>query len=201
MSTNDSLTSGLRAAAEAVEAAGVPEDLRLIAFQKALDVTLGGGVTGTGEVTTPAQTGTAPGASGNSGSGGAAPMAKLAAKLEIEAGVAEQVFDIDEDGLHIKLSSSKLASSKKAATNEIARLVVAGRQAAGLDAEWTALEEVRSACEDRGKYDRTNFSKHVKEVDGDGFRIRGSKTKRELKAHGVGFETTGALVTRLVGQG
>ncbi len=124
-------------------------------------------------------------------------MAKLAAKLGVETTTAERVFDIDEDGLHLIVAPSKLGPTTKEAILQIARLVVAGRQAAGLDAEWTASAVVRAVCEDRGKADPSNFSAHIKTLDGNGFRIKGSGAQREFKANATGFEQAGALLTEL----
>jgi hypothetical protein len=127
-------------------------------------------------------------------------MATLSAKLGVDIATAERVFDIDEDGLHVVLAPSKLHGTTSVAIQQLARLVVAGRQAAGLDDDWTATSAIRSVCEDRGKHDSANFATHVKKLDGDGFRLKGAGRSRELKANAAGFEATGLLVKQLAGQ-
>lgn len=197
MTGSDKLTAGLRLAVEAVIEADVPDDLRQIAFERALDYTLG-------SAPTPAVSGTetptlAPGSSGTSHrSSGGSSLGILAEKLGISEVEAEEIYDLDGDGLHLTVQPSRLDPKVTAAMNQIARLVVAGRQAAGLDDEWTSAEEVRVACEGRGRYSRSNFSTYVKKLDGDGFRVRGDGSERTLKANARGFEETGALIRAIL---
>ena len=201
MTESDSLSDRLRAALEAVEAAGVPEDLREIAFTRALEVTLGPVVPiapvppGQSPIGThaPAPELTPPADAGSQ-------IARLASKLGIDVPTAAKVYDIDSDGLHLLLSPKKFDDKVTGAMQQIARLIVAGRQAAGLDEEWTKLKEVRAACENRGKYDGSNFSTYIKKLDGDGFRLKGTGQSRELKANASGFEKTGELVKELAAQ-
>jgi hypothetical protein len=199
MTDPEKLAARLRAAVEVVEAAHVPEDLRKIAFQRALDVILGPVV----PVAPASPEAGPPGASAQRASStidSGSRIAKLAAQLGIEPSTAAGAYDIDDDGLHLVLAPSKFHSNVTTAMEEIARLVVAGRQAAGLDEEWTALNEVRAACENRGRYSPGNFSTYVMKLDGDGFRIRGTGPNRELKVNAAGLEKTGQLVSRLVAQ-
>jgi hypothetical protein len=190
-----SLTEQLRQAVQAVEDAKVPQDLRAAAFTRALDVLAGGGSPAkTSSATTPVKTRS--GAQDIAPSAGEA-TARLAVKLGVDVATAEKVFDIDEDGLHLIVAPSKFGPTTKEAILQIARLVIAGRQAAGLDAEWTTSAIVRAATEDRGKADPGNFSAYIRTLDGEGFRIRGNGALREFKANAAGFERAGALVTEL----
>jgi hypothetical protein len=198
MSDTDSLTERLRAAVQAVEAAGVPDDLREVAFSRALDSLLGVA----SPPAAPPPSGTSGASSASAGATGASadgPLAKLAETLGIDSATAEKVYDIDEDGLHLVLSPTKLGGVTTA-MERIARLVVAGRQAAGLDEGWTSIDVVRAVCENRGKYSAGNFSTYVKKLDGAGFRIKGAGASREFKANAQGFEETGTLVKQLAGQ-
>jgi hypothetical protein len=79
------------------------------------------------------------------------PLGRLASKLGIDERAAETIYDIDEDGLHLVLAPSKLPKNVTSAMEQIARLVVAGRQAAGIDEESTSIGEIRAACQDRGR--------------------------------------------------
>ncbi len=197
----ETLTQRLRAAVEAVEAAEVPRDLREIAFTRALDATLGS--VAPPSDAPPAQQGDgAPSASEQKGASvvSGSPMAKLAEGLGIDPALATQVYDIDEDGLHVALAPSKFSDKVTQAMEEIARLVVAGRQAAGLDAEWTSFNDVRAVCENRGRFSSGNFSACVSRLDGDGFRVRGTGRKKEAKANATGLEKTGQLIVQLAGQ-
>lgn len=197
MAGSDELTVGLRLAVEAVIEAEVPDDLRQIAFERALDYTLG-------SARPPAVTASeAPTlASGSSSAShrrsGTPSLGVLAQKLGISEDEAEQIYDLDGDGLHLTVQPSRLDSKVTAAMSQIARLVVAGRQAAGVDEDWTSVQDVRAACENRGRYSQGNFSTYVKSLDGDGFRVRGEGTQRAFKANARGFEQTGALIRELL---
>lgn len=201
MMDSETIAQRLRIAVEAVETANVPEDLRDIAFTRALDATLGP-VAPPSDPPPVQQGGGGPPASEQTGAGlsVASPMAKLAKHLGIDPVLATQVFDIDEEGLHVALAPSKFSSKVMQAMEEIARLVVAGRQAAGLDAEWTSFNEIRVVCENRGKFSAGNFSACVSKLDGDGFRVRGTGRKKEAKANATGLEKTGQLIVQLAGQ-
>jgi hypothetical protein len=202
MTDVESLTERLRAALQAVEAAEVPDDLREIAFTRALDATLGASApAAAAPVAHPPPNGpTAPPAHQTATATTGTALAGLATKLGIDEATAARVYDIDDDGLHVVLSPSRFNGQVTYAMQEIARLVVAGRQAAGIDEDWTSVDEARKVCENRGRYSSSNFATQVKKLDGDGFRVRGTGRSRELKASAVGYERTGELVARLVQQ-
>jgi hypothetical protein len=197
MDGTSGLSNSLRAALAALDEAGVPDELREIAFGRALDATLGGfqGSVPSGRLEQPGA-----GGAGIESPRGDGSLSGLAQRLGIELAAAEAIYDVDEEGLHLVIAPSKLDTSVTAAMEQIARLVVAGRQAVGVDDEWTPIGVVRAACENRGRYSRGNFSTYVSKLDGDGFRIRGTGTSREFKANAAGFESTGHLATRLVAQ-
>jgi hypothetical protein len=202
MTDIESLTVRLRAAVQAVEAAGVPDDLREIAFARALDATLGPATPYVAPAVASAHPadGPSPTSQPHAPTTADRPLATLARKLGIEEATAARVYDLDDDGLHLVAGPARFDSRVTAAMEQIARLVVAGRQAAGLDEEWTSADQIRVACEDRGRYSDSNFATYVKRLDGDGFRIRGNGRNREFKANAIGFEHTGELVAQLAGQ-
>lgn len=122
-------------------------------------------------------------------------MEKIAARLDLDAAVVGRVYDVDEDGVHLTIKPNILSPTKKFAQQEITYLLVAGRQAVGLE-EWTLAKTVIEATHDRGVHD-TNVSKAVTALDGDGFRFRGTKGKREMKISAVGFSKAAEIVVRL----
>lgn len=199
MTDSESLTERLRAAVQAVDAAGVPDDLREIAFTRALDALLG--APGPSQSAADSVATAAPQESAAaSRADGDGPVVRLARKLGIDERTAQQVYDIDEDGLHLVLSPAKFNTKVTYAMQEIAQLIVAGRQASGLDEDWTSADEIRKACESRGLYSPGNFATQVKKIERDGFRARGSGRNREFKASAVGFEKAGELAARLTQQ-
>jgi hypothetical protein len=185
----EELVDLLRKAAEAVERADVPQDLRGIAYSRALDRL--GAAAPAGRNGSPARNGVA-----------AAPDAvcreieRIARWMGVDAERVARVVEVDGDGLHLTVPRSALAPVKLVAMQEVARLVSAGRQAAGLDDEYTQLATIRDACDSRGVLDR-NFSSAMQRLDGDGMRFRGPSRGREVKVDPAGYEAAGALVRRL----
>jgi hypothetical protein len=190
MTNFDSVSSALRLAHEAVDAAEVPEDLRVAAFEKAAAVLLPSAA-----AAPPAQARVAtPSASPSSGEASAAERA--AKKLHVEERQLDRVLEFDPDGVHLLVQRSKLPRAKSEAIQQVALLVVAGRQAAGMDPEgWTHQSHVRDATEALGVDDRKNFATHLKRVDG--LRNRGSGKTGELKANAVGFEAAARLIQQI----
>src|SRR5437660_10217428 len=133
METKDILVDALRA----VEAADIPDDLRGAAFAKAVDLISS---RPHGPVSQPAAPASA--VEDPSGSG----LDRIAAKLAVDAEVASQLYYIADGQLEVVVSPGRLAAKASPATKELALLVVAGRQAAGIDAEWTGVDEIRKVC-------------------------------------------------------
>lgn len=119
----------------------------------------------------------------------------IAQKLEVDSAPVSLVYDVDEDGVHLTLKRDSLSSTNKVAQQEVTYLLVAARQAIDLE-EWTSTKTVLEATHDRGVHN-TNVSKAITALDGDGFRFRGPKSKREMKINAVGFSKAAAIVKRL----
>jgi hypothetical protein len=101
----------------------------------------------------------------------------------------------------VLLPRSAFSAKRLGATGEIATLVVAGRQAAGIDNGWTAVSEVRAVADAKGVLDSNNFGKALTPLEKQGMRIRGSGGKREIKMNDHGFELAGQLAARLLNGG
>ncbi len=181
----------LRAAVAAVEEAKVPKDLRVAAFTAVL----------AGLPVYPAQpeskksNGLSSGGAGKETIDTSQGLGLIADKLEIGQAQAGTVYDVDPDGVHVTVKRSSFNQTKKLAQQEVTYLVVAGRQAAGLE-EWTATKVAIEATHDRGVHD-TNVSKAISALDGDGMRFRGAGVKREIKMNAVGFAKAAEIVKRL----
>jgi len=181
----------LAAASAAVDAANIPEDLRPIAFTKALDMLAG------------ATSAPAPGGGGGEGSDKVVlsddeRMNKIATKVGADATKLPYVYDLDEEDVAFSIQRSKLSSTDAAATREVALLYCAARQALGLDTQ-TKIELIRTRVEDMGVYDGKNFSTHLKSITG--VTVKGKDSAREYKVTAPGFEEAGKLITRLTGGG
>lgn len=181
--------AALEAAVAAVKAAKVPKDLRVAAFNAAF---YGSAATSTASA---AGVSTTPATRSSKSDGQPEGVAGIAEKLELDEGLVGQVYDVDEDGVHLTIKRASLSDTKKFAQQEVTYLLVAGRQAVGLE-DWTLTRTVIDATHDRGVHD-TNVSKAVSALDGDGFRFRGPNSKREMKINAVGYTKASEIVKRL----
>jgi hypothetical protein len=186
----------LAAARAAVDAAKIPDDLRSIAFTKALDLMAGAGLAIAAPATpapaTPAAA-TLPPTGGPEKS-----LAKVAEKLVLPLEAVSEVFHIDGERLLLSVGTSKLESSSQAGAKQVTLLIAAGRQAGGWDDEWTATPAIRPVVESYGKFDG-NYAKAIKAMDDD-FSFSGSGAGRKLKVKRKGFENAAALIKKLAGE-
>jgi hypothetical protein len=129
-------------------------------------------------------------------------LTKIATKLGVELHEVRDVFDVDEDGVHVLPVPGRFADTKKAATVEVGTLIIAGRQAIGADETgWTSQDIVRGAADAKGVLDEGNFSKAITALESRGIRLRKSSGRgREAKMNDRGFAAAGELVRRLAPQ-
>lgn len=180
----------LQEALKAVEEAKVPNDLRPVAFGKAIDVLAGTGTEPPSVVRTPA-------GSGGAGRGGD-PLGRIAAKLEINPETVDATFHLDDEGqVQLGVPARRLDGRKSQATKQIALLLAAGRQAAGVE-ERTPVGIIRDAVTAYGKRDEANFAGTIAEMD-NVFNITGKGQQRRVKVNHAGLEDAGELAKTLTG--
>jgi hypothetical protein len=192
MASTDEVVKVLKQAVKAVDESGVPAALRPAAFREAVRL-LSGDSASPGQVKTPA---IHPRTPGEGGTGGTGSLASLATKLGVSHDLVGEVYHIDSGNIKLIVASTKLESDKRAATRQVAVLVAAGRQGAGIDADWTASKLIREACGDLGKLDSPNFANTLNAM-GDVFSFQGKGQSRKVKVIRPGFERATALVTEL----
>lgn len=183
----------LAAAQEALDEAGLREELHVAGFEKAVDliayqrvsVPPGSPKPEGGEAIPPDATATPS-------------LAAIATRLGISLEAVTDIYFEDGQELGIGLSTSQLDRAKATATKQLALLLAAGRQGGGYDEEWTPLEKIRTVCADFGKLDDSNFASTIHEM-GQMFQIRGSRRKREVKVKRPGFEEAGRLARVFAG--
>jgi hypothetical protein len=129
------------------------------------------------------------------GSSGGASANQLSNALKIPDEAVAQVFDIDDEGVHLVIQRSKLDDTKKKAQQEVAYLILAARRII-LREEWTSIKVIADLAHEMGVHD-SNFSKGISAIGGDGVRIRGDKARRELKINQVGIEKAATIITRI----
>jgi hypothetical protein len=187
----------LAQALRAVNEAEIPTELREIAFAKAIDLAAGppavrtAGAVGARKLQVQDEL-------GDDADG----LQRIAGKLKLDREIVSHVYYLNPDGksLEVVISPSRLPSKFGPAIKELALLVAAGRQAAGIDAEWTTADEVRKVCEHFKRYDASNFAAYIKQME-DVFSMRGTAHKREVRMTMPAWEQATALVARLANVG
>ena len=193
-------TELLKAALKAVDDAGTPEDLRGEALRGILPL-LAGSVS-TAPVLRPAEPkdqDAAPVGAPTPGSSGSGMLDKIAAGLELDSGRINYLFVEEEGEPVLKVKASALPRSKAAAAVDIAHLVMAARQLAGVD-DYTEGEVLREAAKRYGRFDSTNFGTSMKSLDHlVSTQGKGAATKRKLTIPGI--EAAAELARTYLGEG
>jgi hypothetical protein len=184
----DKVKDILRQAADVVAAAEVPQDLRAAAFDKAVDLLAGRSVP-----------------DGNSGQETGSPadadpddlVQRIATKLGLDRRLVDETFEIEDGQVKLTVARPKLESAKTAGTKQIAVLLAAARQAAGIE-EKTKAQTIREVADDYGKLDPPNFAATIGEL-GDYLSFSGGRMSREVKVKRAGYEEAAASIQRLQG--
>jgi hypothetical protein len=181
----DEVKDILRQAADIVAAAQIPDDLRAVALGKAVDLLAG------------ESRGAAPKRESGSAEGTDDLLERIATKLGLEVELVEETFEVQDDQVQLTIPRAKLDSTKTGGAKQIAVLVAAARQAAGVE-DKTSVDVIRLVADEYGKYDSANFSTSLHE-QGDYYNITGPTRARELKVKRAGFDEAAALLKRLHG--
>jgi len=175
----------LRAAREAVDLAEIPDQLKSVAFVKAVDLYSTGPVTASirHPETEPL--------------GGSHQLGAISRKLGVEESVLENVYDLAQGTVSVVIPRSRFPQQKGPATKALALLLAAGRQAAGYDDGWTQTEVIRQQCSDFGIFDSGHFAQTISDMD-NVLVLRGKGLKREVKVTQGGYEEAARQARRLV---
>ncbi|MDA3935864.1 MAG: hypothetical protein PF636_03230 [Actinomycetota bacterium] len=178
----------LEKAAAIVEEAKIPDDLRVAAFEKTLE-SLTGPVPAPQAHCAPVQNENAQPASGE--------LESIAQKLDVPLDVIAEVYEVSDGTLDVILGYSRLSPKMKAGTEQLAILIAAGRQAAGLDPDgWTTVGTIRDICKDFNKLDGPNFATTISSMD-QWFSISGNGRNRRVKVSRAGWEHAKQVVITL----
>jgi hypothetical protein len=122
-------------------------------------------------------------------------IGKIAARLQLDRNVVDQVYRVTDDTVNVIVSPRRLSPSKATATRQLAQLVAGGRQAADIE-EWTDAGIIRQVVSDFGRYDSPNFASTIASMD-EVFLFSGKGQSRTVKVSRPGMETISALVRNL----
>ncbi|MFD3400999.1 hypothetical protein ACFWUU_10000 [Kribbella sp. NPDC058693] len=182
----------LRTALRAVKDAQVPDDLKEIAFTKAIDI-----LSGAGEMverSTDKQD-----QEGDQGDGTATEsdrLKKLADALSVPHERIEMIY-VEHDGdLQVAADPGRLGNSTHKRAGAVGLLVAAGRQLGGWDEGPTSDNPIRAEIDRLGLYDNTNYSKHMKDL-GAWFNINGIGRSATYKLKYPGREHLKTLAKEL----
>lgn len=186
----------LRKAYDEVEESNIPEEYRIKAFEKSIDLIVGH----KGETIKSVATNSSSDGSNQAGDTSSSVIGSISSELDIPTVVLEEVYYMDEDNdqLKIIIGSSKLEDSIAGATKEIALLIAGARQLGGIE-DWTSTDLIRQECEYFNKYDSTNFAKTIKRMD-DVFSFIGSGQSRKVKINRPGLEKLAELINSITGE-
>jgi hypothetical protein len=189
------LVAQLEEAAKVVDQAGLPENLRPIAFARTLDV-LG---TNAREVPpTAGETGAASSPGSSLNTHGSTVLDRIATGLDVDGARIARLF-AEKDGEPVLIvKSSALPKTASAAACDIALLTMAARQLGELE-DYTDSEILREGVKKYGKFDSANFAASIKSLDNliltEG---KGSGVKRKLTVPGV--ETAAELAKKYLSE-
>jgi hypothetical protein len=196
----------LAEALKAVEDAAVPNDLRAVAFEKAVEIIAArAGVPVVAAVAAPAAPAGDPSGGGDrDGSGGAAStkpaeaktLERVAAGLKADLADVKEVFHIEDGEPKLVVATSQLEDGTADAAEQIAVLLAAARQVGGWGEDgWTASSVIRQAADDYGKKDG-NFARTLSAMK-DEFNFTGKRTGVKVKVKRRGKERAAEIVGAL----
>ena len=188
MAADDPLVERLRAAESAVDRADLAPDLRTTAFVLAFTADEERGPSMQRRSHTP--TDPEKRASINDW------RQILADRLGADQAAIELVFDYEGEEPAIIAPPRALSKADTRAMGEVTLLLAASRQALSVE-EWTASQDARNACHERGVFSANHYADALKALDGKGVSLRGRGQAREIKVNAKGYEAAGALVAEI----
>ncbi|UNB54849.1 hypothetical protein [Mycolicibacterium sp. YH-1] len=201
------VTKVLKDSWQAVLDSGVPDEVREVAFNRAVDLygyapTVHSPIVApppspTGSDTPPPPGSGTPPSSGGGGTDEDTFYTKLTKETEVPRERLESVVHLDDGIPKIAISAKKIPIGKKAGQLFIARVILTAR-AVVLEETETKLSEVRSECERYGVLDR-NFSANVKSIDDAGITLTGSGHNQKAKVRKNYISDFGTFLNQALG--
>lgn len=190
----------LKRTVAALEEVQLDDEFRLLAFEKVFDlvtgeITLTGSAAGAAQPPSPSFVPSPTVPQGRQDDDGDI-LSKISARLKLDRAIVDEVYGVKDGELVLHMSPSKLDDTRSGGTKEIALVLAAGRQAAGIE-EWTSYAEIRQWCDHMNRLDASNFAGTMAEMDSL-LRTTGSPRKREVQLRATGWEEASKTVRKLV---
>jgi len=125
-------------------------------------------------------------------------LSAIAKKLGIEEEDASYLFDIEGRDLYVTVSRDQLAKDRAGALREVAFLVVAGRQAAGLDADRTDSAHVRTQGVHLRVMNKNTFREEMGKLSPYITAKDSGRFARSLKMTRGGFDEAAKIAKRII---
>jgi hypothetical protein len=125
-------------------------------------------------------------------------LSAIAEKLGIEEEDASYLFDIEGRDLYVTVSRDQLAKDRAGALREVAFLVVAGRQAAGLDADRTDSGHVRTQGVHLSVMNKNTFREEMGKLSPYITAKDSGRFARSLKMTRGGFDEAAKIAKRII---
>jgi hypothetical protein len=169
----------------------ISDDLKAVAFQKAIELLSQDASTKASPTTTTnAQRSNLPLGSAEGG------VDKISRKLTLSVEAVSEVYsDNDQGVVDVVVGVGKLDNSTATATKQLALLVTGARQLTESE-QWTESKHIRNLCIHYGRFDSANFAKTVKQMD-DAFSFKGKGQQLEVRLHQRGVEKLKHLIANL----
>lgn len=179
----------LQAAYQTAQAASLPKEFGVAAFEGVLALALRGepGAVSADAGATPA-VGAPPAAQASAGGR----LAALAQKLGLPPEQVGEVFYEEDDQLLLGVAASRFGTKKSEAARRIGLLVTLARQFDGQD-QWTPVSVLRQACQEYNAFDVSNFAKHILSLD-DVLQFQGSGAQRKVRLTRPGLESAAEVI-------
>lgn len=124
-------------------------------------------------------------------------LAGIAKALKVNEEAASYLFDIDGRDLDLTISRDDLSSDRATAMREVALLVVAGRQAAGIDKDRTDSNQVRNQGVHLGVMAKNTFRQEMGALNPQVTSKPQGRFGRALKMTRIGYDAAGVIAQRI----
>jgi hypothetical protein len=187
----------LNQATAAIKQANIPQDLKVVAFAKIMDLLVTQNISSLGNMA-PINSSHSPERDSVEASGNV--LRDIASNLGVPVNVIDRIFDETDGNIAFCGDISALGRSKAEKVQSLAVLLLAGRRWGGLDGGGATADDIlRTEIDRHGLLDVSNYSKHIATLK-PFITISGSGKKATYKVKYDGLEKAKEIGRSLAGQ-